>query len=804
MSQLIRYTALLHIACGLAVAMIVVAGRAEFSMGGVPVWNYLIVVLSLVSISGFLILSGYNDQRAVALGSIFLVLASTYAVRLVNFTQGAPEWVGVASDILERLAVDAFIPFFVWKFFAEFPQVPTTKVINSIQKIGIWMATAVGISLFIVNFIPPDLTTDWMKTLNRANRDGPYWGIIFSLTLLALPLPFVRSRFAPAEESRRFGFFVRTFFVCTGLPLAYVVTTVVVPGSFEKIVEAGLYPIISSSIQLLIVVLAAGAAYSVKVDRILDSRTLLTRYLSHSLLERLVHSFYLIPTIVAGYYLYHRRTDDLASILSGEGFIWISSCFGAAILGFSYRRKLGERLNDLYRHARSDTESAVNELVERTRSVTSLEVVAEIMEEIVINNLQVQWVRVFLPGVQQDRKFYDLVSDVSVTKLLRDSRYSFVDLQDRSIVLSSDVEKTFAARGYAGLSAFLDVTNDSFSGYLALGPMHSEVPFSDENAKFLSAFGTSASLVVSNILTRADEQQECAQECIRCGRINPANATTCENCQAISFRDAALPHIIGNKYELLTLLGAGAMGVVYKAVDLDLGRAVAVKTHPSLGEVANDKLMGEARSMARVHHPNITTIFSVELWKNHPYIVEELHDSGTLADLLNDGAIGVERTKKLVRVIAPALAKLHESGIVHGDIKPANFGLSSEGEPKLMDFGVSWFADESAQTASERKYGGTMLYASPERLTYQEASPEVDIWAFAVVVYQCLTGQYPFGQPHEALKRIVTGDVAEMNADQLDFTSAQIAFLAQSLSKDRQQRPLDMNAFEHLFNDAFP
>ena len=213
-------------------------------------------------------------------------------------------------------------------------------------------------------------------------------------------------------------------------------------------------------------------------------------------------------------------------------------------------------------------------------------------------------------------------------------------------------------------------------------------------------------------------------------------------------------------YEILTTLGEGGMGVVYRARDPRLGRDVAIKVLPA-GVASNpDRLARfdrEARLLAALNHPHIATIHGVESSEAGPALVLELVEGPTLADLVAKGPVPVREAIRLAGQIADALDAAHAKAVIHRDLKPANIKVTPEGQVKVLDFGLakalapaSPDADR-AQLPTETYAGsrdgvvlGTAAYMSPEHARGQPVDKRTDIWAFGCVFYEMLTGRRPF------------------------------------------------------------
>jgi serine/threonine-protein kinase len=202
------------------------------------------------------------------------------------------------------------------------------------------------------------------------------------------------------------------------------------------------------------------------------------------------------------------------------------------------------------------------------------------------------------------------------------------------------------------------------------------------------------------------------------------------------------------RYEVVSALGQGAMGAVYKAVDPLIERDVAIKTislNLSKAERAEfeERFYREAKSAGRLNHANIVTIYDVGETDDIAYIAMEYVEGKSLREMLDSGVVlPVELIGKIVARIANALHYAHENHVVHRDIKPANIMITSKRDVKIMDFGIA-----QIPTGSRTQLGtvlGSPKYMAPEQVVGQPTDGRTDIFALGVVLYEMLTGTTPF------------------------------------------------------------
>lgn len=202
------------------------------------------------------------------------------------------------------------------------------------------------------------------------------------------------------------------------------------------------------------------------------------------------------------------------------------------------------------------------------------------------------------------------------------------------------------------------------------------------------------------------------------------------------------------RYEILELIGQGAMGTVYKALDPLIERTVAIKT-VALARLQEEgtefeaRFLREAQSAGRLSHPNIVTIYDVGETDDFAYIAMEYLRGTTLRDIMNSGAMPLDLVMTTALQIAEALAYAHEHGVVHRDIKPSNIVITlPHGQVKLTDFGIAHL------TNSDRTNAGLMLgsprYMSPEQAMGRDINGRSDIFSLGAVLYEMATGEYAF------------------------------------------------------------
>jgi len=248
-------------------------------------------------------------------------------------------------------------------------------------------------------------------------------------------------------------------------------------------------------------------------------------------------------------------------------------------------------------------------------------------------------------------------------------------------------------------------------------------------------------------------------------------------------------------YEVVALIGRGAMGSVYLARDQKLGRQVALKV--LLGSLAKNpdsvkQFHQEAQAAAPLNHPGIVRIYSAGIESRTPYIAMEFVDGEPLDNFLKrKGRIDWDVALHIGGKIAQALDAAHRKGVVHSDIKPANIMLDKSGGIRLADFGIARIQSSGSGAASGTGFLGTPQYMSPEQATNKGVGPSSDLYSLGIVLFQMITGDLPFhGESSMALiKSICTDAAPRVDKTVPDIPDDVARFVAYFLEKDPKGRP---------------
>jgi eukaryotic-like serine/threonine-protein kinase len=276
---------------------------------------------------------------------------------------------------------------------------------------------------------------------------------------------------------------------------------------------------------------------------------------------------------------------------------------------------------------------------------------------------------------------------------------------------------------------------------------------------------------------------------------------------------SAIQHL--GRYDIVRVLGQGAMGVVYEGRDPNLDRRVAIKTVRVIGMAAHEiaeyeqRFKTEARSAGRLQHPNVVSVYDsdthVDALGQTAYIVMEFVQGEDLKHFLDQGKrFSLEQTAFMMSDLLAALDYAHRNKIIHRDIKPANMLLTREGRIKLTDFGVARITDSGEMTKTSGGTVGTLKYMSPEQVAGKGVDASSDLFSAGIVLYQLLTGVRPFdGEGYlDIVSKIVKEDPVPPSRIVGALPPALDAVVAKALAKSKLDRFPDAASFAAALKSA--
>ncbi|WP_256639540.1 Stk1 family PASTA domain-containing Ser/Thr kinase [Streptomyces murinus] len=263
----------------------------------------------------------------------------------------------------------------------------------------------------------------------------------------------------------------------------------------------------------------------------------------------------------------------------------------------------------------------------------------------------------------------------------------------------------------------------------------------------------------------------------------------------MTLQDALVGHVLDGRYRVDARIAAGGMATVYRALDMRLDRVLALKVmHPALAAdgVFVERFIREAKSAARLDHPNVVQVFDQGTDSSYVYMAMEYVAGCTLRDVLRErGALRPRAALDILEPVLAALGAAHRAGFVHRDMKPENVLIGDDGRVKVADFGLVRSVDTVTSTTGSVL--GTVAYLAPEQIDQGTADPRVDVYACGVVLYEMLTGAKPHSgdSPAQVLYRHINEDVPPPSALVPGLAPQLDELVASATARNPEVRPYD-------------
>lgn len=803
--------ALLKIAIGLsAVSLALATHRVDL----VSRDALFVALVSVYTTAALLLLEGgRRDGRATILGITFLLVATTFADRFIGLWRGADNLAIAGARAMFALHVDAFMPYFLWTFVREFPRVTEDARTRRRLALVVRAAAILGAGLFVVNF------ASWLRTpmpvrrvdiaffqFSRYNNAGVYWISQFVLFLGALATLHVRATRASRDEARRVALLVAALLGGLGPSVVWLLA------SMTSRRVADILPLSRAGWVVYPTLLATpfATAYAVLVRRALDVGVVVRTAVQYAVTRRTVQLALAVPMLMLIATLYGGRDRSVAQLVSNRSVVLYATLAFAGVVAAGGRRGLLDRVDRRFFRERYDARHLLGALVDECRQATTSLELEQVCRAGIERALHPTTFALLL--LDEDTDAY-VASASLVSPLARRSALASavnarrvpydVDVGDERSPVAElpDEDRQWLVDGDVALLVPLRDPAQGLVGIIAIGEKRSEMPYTREDRELLLGVVAEAEMTMAyrQLLPIASTRSGAglgpapsALECDGCHTVVADGALVCPNCAGSLVR-AMVPHVVGGKFRVEARLGAGGMGVVYRATDLELGRSVAIKTLPFVSASESAQLRREARAMALVSHPNVAQIFGLETSRGRPMLVVEYLAGGTLADRLAQGPLVSDVALDIGIALADGLAALHDAGILHRDVKPANVAFSTSGVPKLLDFGIARVTslNRGEDAPGEGALVGTPQYMSPEVLRGDPPDVGLDLWALCVVLYESLSGRNPLAES----KMYYRGNIV-CRAPMPDFRQlvpgapdVLAGFFARTLSEDVRDRP---------------
>lgn len=273
-----------------------------------------------------------------------------------------------------------------------------------------------------------------------------------------------------------------------------------------------------------------------------------------------------------------------------------------------------------------------------------------------------------------------------------------------------------------------------------------------------------------------------------------------------TLQDPLVGQVLDGRYRVEARIAVGGMATVYRALDTRLDRILALKVmHPSLATDAGfvERFIREAKSVARLAHPNVVQVFDQGTDAGYVYLAMEYIPGCTLRDVLRErGALQARAALDILEPVLAALGAAHRAGFVHRDMKPENVLIGDDGRVKVADFGLVRSVD--TVTNSTGTVLGTVSYLAPEQIEHGTADPRVDVYACGILLYEMLTGEKPHDgdSPAIVLYKHLHDDVPPPSAVVPGLAQALDALVGAATARDAEVRPADAVALFALTRET--
>ena len=572
---------------------------------------------------------------------------------------------------------------------------------------------------------------------------------------------------------------------------------------------------IEAFLQAIVLLPAFGLPYAVAVRHVFSPRTVLRHSLQYAFARNTLTALVVIPVVALVASLVQQRDQSLAMIVSGRPLFYL---FFLAMLGLAlkYRDAAQRGLDQRFFRDEYDAREILLSLAERVpheadpRDLVAM-VVRQIDSALHPENIAVfatdsptgsNPAVAFAPVATLRVEAAPLRADSGVVTLLRWS--------DKPLEVFLDDEQSPVARvppadraWLAGMNAALLVPIFAggseprpFVGLIALGRKRSEEPYTPEDRDLLRGIALQMGVALDLSRLRAEVSAKAGG--------TPTFTPTVIQAGASGSSAIAIGVVVDGKYRIDAVIGQGGMGAVFRAWDLRLARAVAIKVVRA--DLLSDpdsraRFRRESQIVARLQHPSIVTVFdSGTLPDGSAYLVMEFVPGEDLRQMMKrEGSLTPARSSALLQGIAAGVESAHKSGIFHRDLKPENILLPESGTgPKVLDFGVAKLTDQSGTDGATLTVGGTIIgtpaYMSPEQLRGEVVDGRTDVFSLGVIAYEMLKARLPYGSG-SFLEIGMKQAAGEHDVDTRGIPSALAEVIRRAIAYEKEKRPASPTAF---------
>jgi GAF domain-containing protein len=652
---------------------------------------------------------------------------------------------------------------------------------------------------------------------------------VFALALAATAAAVrAQARMHPTlgrNDQRRMGVVWTAVIFGIGLPIATGSTQLTWLVVFHKQLVPSA---VMMSLFATLLVVPPAVAYAARARRVESMRLLVRRAALFAFAQRTIQFFSFAPALVLLVLLYRSRYQSLVQLLAQRP-IAVTLLVAMTLAALRYSSAIHSFIEGLFFRDRANAHRALAALAVSTRRIDRIDHLSQLLEREIDQALHLESAALFTRDPSGHFRARGVPWPIDAESTIVQAMANVADCLDvelsdamSPLARAGEIERLWLEESRVQMLVPCRGGDGALVALMALGEKRSDLPFDRDDRALLGDIAHAAALVIENALLRtslpgsarigigAEKQDDTpdAFYCTSCFAVAEDTARICPR-DGAALVPAGIPALVSGKYRLESYVGAGGMGVVYRARDLALGRSVAIKTLPELSAEAAVRFRREARLGAAVAHPALAVVFAAEMCHGRPLLVMEYLSLGTLAKRIEQGPLPEQAVIDCAVRIGGALAVLHEAGVLHRDVKPSNIGFANESDAKLLDFGLARIVADSTVAAASRDAVdvlrssattgliGTPLYLPPETILGSGSGVAADLWGLAMSLYEALIGVHPFRDSDHvrAMNRIVSEDVQSARAASPELAEA----LNIALARDPQRRFPDARAFTRAF-----
>src|SRR5882724_4943600 len=774
----------------------------------------------------FVFLLKPDDKAALLLSVWFGALSNGFPLELYMLLPAWLMWVVVASSILRWLLIPLCLHFFL-----IFPE--QSSLLRRFPRLETYLYVP-----YLLIFLPHTAIylVLWAISPDRAVAFSQDFPLFFPTQLLGFAyfaagiLSLVVNYRRASLPSRRKVRVILAGTIAGFLP-AFIWFAVTVPFGQTR-VGIWMYSRAVPAVLAAMLLVPPAYAYAILRHRVIPISLIIRRGFQYLLAKNVLRTLIALPIIGLMLTILANPNRTLSDILFRNSLYFYVTLMVAAAIIFLFRKRLNDWIDRKFFREQYNQETILRGLIEEVTKHDSVSEMSRLVSQKVESALHPKRIDLFYREEDRGDLSLGYSSEGTSEELCIPEEFRLLSLMEGQAAAQEfplpqknnlpASEKEWLADLETRLIVPLVGTDARLAGLFLLGEKKSEVPYTARDRDLLEALARQIALVYENSLlkVRVDHERKIKQEvlgrfeesrvnlmkeCPRCGACFDTSVLSCTRDGSELTLSMPVERTVERRYRLERLIGKGGMGAVYEATDLRLNRLVAVKILSSSmfgNREALRRFEREAQTSARLHHPNIITVYDYGvLGTGGAYLVMELVFAETLRTVIKrEGCIDPQISAELFAQVLEGVKAAHEAGVVHRDLKPDNIliskGKNGQIEVRLLDFGLAKIrlpelADANSPTASMTMPGtvlGTFGYMSPEQLMGTAVDERSDLFSVGVMVIETLTGGRPFSGKtyHELLTSILHGAfhlaLDSPEAERLD------AVLQKCMAKDRGDR----------------